>query len=79
MSWDEMEKELASDHGVPVGQLRKVLANFSKLSELQGLLERHRSAANVKTEIGKKRENLVGAPPEGKKQKTTATDAAALA
>lgn len=47
MSWNEMEKELASDHGVPVGQLRKVRL----VSELQGLLERHRSAANVKTEI----------------------------
>ena len=64
-----MEKELASDHGVPVGQLRKVCL----VSELQGLLERHRSAANVETEIGKKRKNLVGGPPEGKKQKTTST------
>lgn len=47
MSWSEMEKELAADHGVPIGQLRKVRL----VSELQGLLEQHRSVSDVDVKL----------------------------
>lgn len=46
MSWSEMEKELAADHGVPVSQLRKIRL----VSELQVMLEACRSASDVKME-----------------------------
>jgi len=43
MSWSEMEKELSNEHSVPPEKLRKVRL----VSELQGLLEFHRTQAEA--------------------------------